>query len=418
MRLRSMRATIVCGVAIFLKFGGVATAQSTNDKTQWVGSWAASQQVPEVANLLDTDLLHDATLRQIVHLSVGGSELRVRVSNAFGREPLHLTAVHVARPVSAASAAIDAASDKAVTFDGSADVTIPAGAEYLSDAVVMPVAALSNLAISIHYDEPPVGETGHPGSRATSYVAHGDLVSAANLPEAKTVEHWYQISGVDVVAEKKAASVVTLGDSITDGHGATTNGNDRWPDVLAARMQADKSTREMGLLNEGIGGNRLLLDGLGPNALARFDRDVLAQTAVSAVIVLEGVNDLGTLTRDHDVSVEAHKALVGRIEGAYAQMIARGHAHGVRVIGATILPYGRSKYYHPGPEGEADRQAVNAWIRAAGHFDGVVDFDQAMKDPVHPNNLSPAYDSGDGLHPGPAGYRAMADAVSLKLLER
>ena len=418
MRLRSMRATIVCGVAIFLMIGGVATAQSTNDKTKWVGSWAASQQVPEVANLLDTDLLHDATLRQIVHLSVGGSELRVRVSNAFGREPLHLTAVHVARPVSAASAAIDAASDKAVTFDGSADVTIPAGAEYLSDAVVMPVAALSNLAISIHYDEPPVGETGHPGSRATSYVAHGDLVSAANLPEAKTVEHWYQISGVDVVAEKKAASVVTLGDSITDGHGATTNGNDRWPDVLAARMQADKSTREMGLLNEGIGGNRLLLDGLGPNALARFDRDVLAQTAVSAVIVLEGVNDLGTLTRDHDVSAEAHKALVGRIEGAYAQMIARGHAHGVRVIGATILPYGRSKYYHPGPEGEADRQAVNAWIRAAGHFDGVVDFDQVMKDPVHPNNLSPAYDSGDGLHPGPAGYRAMADAVSLKLLER
>jgi len=418
MRLGSMRATIVCGVAVWLMMSGFVAAQGTNDKTHWVGSWAASQQIPEAANLLDTELLHDATLRQIVHLSVGGSELRVRVSNAFGTQPLHLTAVHVARPVSAASAAIDVASDKAVTFDGAADVTIPAGAEYLSDAVAMPVMALSNLAISIHYDEPPVGETGHPGSRATSYVVHGDLVSAANLPEAKTVEHWYQISGVDVVAEKKAASVVTLGDSITDGHGATTNGNDRWPDVLAARMQADKSTREMGLLNEGIGGNRLLLDGLGPNALARFDRDVLAQTAVSAVIVLEGVNDLGTLTRDHDVSVEAHKALVGRIEGAYAQMIARGHAHGVRVIGATILPYGGSKYYHPGPESEADRQAVNAWIRAAGHFDGVVDFDQVMKDPAHPNNLSPAYDSGDGLHPGPAGYKVMGDAVSLKLLER
>src|ERR1700744_5242085 len=164
MRLGSMRATIVCGVAIFLMIGGVATAQGTNDKTQWVGSWAASQQVPEVANLLDTELLHDATLRQIVHLSVGGSELRGRVSNAFGRQPLHLTAVHVARPVSAASAAINAASDKAVTFDGSADVTIPAGAEYLSDAVMMPVAALSSLAISIHYDEPSVGQTGHPGS--------------------------------------------------------------------------------------------------------------------------------------------------------------------------------------------------------------------------------------------------------------
>jgi lysophospholipase L1-like esterase len=383
----------------------------------WVGSWASSQQVPETANLLDTEMLRDATLRQIVHLSAGGSQLRVRVSNASGTAPLHLTAVHVARPVSASSAAIDVASDKAVTFDGAADVTVPAGAEYLSDAVAMPVAPLSDLAISIHYDEPPVGETGHPGSRATSYVVHGDAVSAASLPDAKTVDHWYQISGVDVVAEKKVAAMVVLGDSITDGHGATTNGNDRWPDVLAARMQADKSTRGTGLLNEGIGGNRLLLDGLGPNALARFDRDVLAQTAVRVVIVLEGVNDLGTLTRDHEVSAEAHKALVARIQGAYAQIVARAHAHGVRVIGATILPYGGSKYYHPGAEGEADRQAVNVWIRETGHFDGVVDFDQAMKDPAHPNAILPAYDSGDGLHPSAAGYRVMGDAVSLKLLE-
>jgi lysophospholipase L1-like esterase len=418
MRFGPMRAAFVCGIAIWFVTSGVAAAQDTNDKTHWVGSWAASQQIPETANLLDIELLRDATLRQIVHLSVGGSGLRVRVSNAFGTQPLHLTAVHVARPVSAASAAIDAASDKAVTFDGATDVMIPAGAEYLSDAVMMPVAALSSLAISIHYDEPPAGETGHPGSRATSYVAHGDLVSAVSLPDAKTVEHWYQISGVDVVAEKNGAAVVVLGDSITDGHGATTNGNDRWTDVLAARMQTDKSTRGMGLLNEGIGGNRLLLDGLGPNALARFDRDVLAQTAVRAVIVLEGVNDLGTLTRDHVASAEAHKALVGRMEGAYAQMIVRGHAHGVRVIGATILPYGRSTYYHPGPESEADRQAVNVWIRAAGHFDGVVDFDQVMKAPAYPNAILPVYDSGDGLHPSPAGYKAMADFVSLKLLER
>jgi lysophospholipase L1-like esterase len=413
-----VRATIAFGIAVWLMMSGVAVGQDTNDKTQWVGSWAASQQIPEAQNLLDPELLRDATLRQIVHLSLGGSQLRVRVSNAFGTQPLHLTAVHVARPVSAASATIDAASDTAVTFDGVADVTIPAGAEYLSDAVAMPVAALSSVAISIHYHEPPTRETGHPGSRATSYVAHGDLVSAINLPDAKTVEHWYQISGIDVVGSKNGASVVTLGDSITDGHGATTNGNDRWPDLLAARMQADKSTRGAGLLNEGIGGNRLLLDGLGPNALARFDRDVLAQTAVRAVIVLEGVNDLGTLTRDHDVSAEEHAALVKRMEGAYAQMIARAHVHGIRVIGATILPYGGSKYYHPGAEGEADRQAVNAWIREAGHFDAVVDFDQVVRDPAHPNTILPAYDSGDGLHPSPAGYKAMADAVSLKLLER
>jgi lysophospholipase L1-like esterase len=284
--------------------------------------------------------------------------------------------------------------------------------------VPFPVAALSNLAISIHYDQPPTGETGHPGSRATSYVVHGDLVSAASLPDAKTVEHWYQVSGVDVVASPDGGAVVTLGDSITDGHGATTNGNDRWTDVLAARMQGDKSARMVGVLNEGIGGNRLLLDGLGPNALARFDRDVLAQTAVRAVVVLEGVNDLGTLTRDHDVSAEEHAALVAQIEGAYAQMIERAHAHGIRVVGATILPYGGSNYYHPGAESEADRQVINAWIRGAGHFDAVVDFDKVTRDPAHPDRLLPAYDSGDHLHPGPAGYKAMGEAIPLSLFKK
>ena len=406
---------MLCGVAIWLVTSCCVGAQTTKPTMYWVGSWAASQQVPETQNLLDPELLRDATLRQIVHLSVGGSQLRVRVSNAFGTAPLHVSAVHVARPVSAASATIDAASDRAATFHGGADVTIPPGAEYLSDAVMFPVAALSNLAISIHFDEPPVGETGHPGSRATSYVVHGDMVSEARLPDAKTVEHWYQISGVDVISPVQGVTVVTLGDSITDGHGTTTNGNDRWPDVLAARMQADKSTRMMGVLNEGIGGNRLLLDGLGPNALARFDRDVLAQTAVHAVIVLEGVNDLGGLTRGKEVSKAEHMALVDRIEGACAQMIARAHAHGIRVIGATILPYGGSTYYHPGVENEADRQAVNAWIRDPSHFDDVVDFDAVMRDPAHPNLILPAYDSGDGLHPGPAGYKAMGDAIPLTL---
>jgi lysophospholipase L1-like esterase len=417
MRVNLWKRTVVCGVVVWLLMIGRVEAQKNVSTAHWVGSWAASQQTPETANLLDPELMRDGTLRQIVHLSVGGDQLRVRLSNAFGTAPLHLTAVHVAKPVSPAGAAIDAATDKALTFGGEADVTIPAGAEYVSDPVTFPAAALSDLAITVHYDEPPTGETGHPGSRATSYVVHGDLVSAVNLPDAKKVEHWYQISGVDVVGPEKATTVVTLGDSITDGHGATTNGNDRWPDVLAARMQADKSTKVMGVLNHGIGGNRLLMDGLGPNALARFDRDVVAQTAVHVVIVLEGVNDLGTLTRDRDATAEAHAALVKRIEGAYQQMIVRAHAHGIRVIGTTILPWGGSKYYHPGPESEADRQAINAWIRDPSHFDGVVDFDAMMRDPAHPNLILPAYDSGDGLHPGPAGYKAMGDAIPLKLLK-
>ena len=418
MRVDAMRGRVLIGVVAGLVMMGCAGAQTARPVTYWVGSWAASQQTPEPQNALAPEDLRDATLRQIVHLSAGGSQLRLRVSNAFGRAPLHLTAVHVARPVSAASSAIDAGSDRAVLFNGAADVTIPAGAEYLSDAVALPVAALSDLAISIHLDEPPVGETGHPGSRATSYLVHGDMVSAVSLPGAKTVEHWYQISGVDVVSTAQGAAIVTLGDSITDGHAATTNGNDRWPDVLAGRLQAAAASAGLSVLNEGIGGNRILLDGLGPNALARFDRDVLVQAGVRYVIVLEGVNDLGVLTRDGVASAEEHQEMVRRIESAYAQMIARAHTHGVRVIGATILPYAGSGYYHPGPENEADRLAINAWIRDASHFDGVVDFDQVMRDPARPDHLLAAYDSGDHLHPSPAGYKTMGSAVPLMLFSR
>jgi lysophospholipase L1-like esterase len=206
-----------------------------------------------------------------------------------------------------------------------------------------------------------------------------------------------------------------LGDSITDGHGATTNGNDRWTDVLAARLQASPGTRGLGVSNQGIGGNHLLTDGLGPNALARFDRDVLATAGVRWVIVFEGVNDLGGLARNGEVTPADHAALVQRVLAAYEQMILRAHAHGLRVIGATITPYVGSDYYHPGALSEADRQAVNVWIRAAGHFDAVIDFDAVVRDPEHLDRLLPAFDCGDHLHPSPAGYKAMGEAVSLSL---
>ena len=274
------------------------SAQNAPASTEhWIGTWASSQQVPEPANALPVDQLRDATLRQIVHLSVGGSELRVHLSNAFGTAPLQIDSVHIARPLSPASDEIDATTDKALTFAGSSDVIIPAGAEYISDPVEYPVAALSNLAITFHLSEPPAQQTGHPGSRATSYVVHGNLVSAATLPNATKVDHWYQIAGVDVTGPVDALSIVALGDSITDGHATTTNGNDRWTDVLAERLQRAAATNHIGVLNQGIGGNHLLTDGLGPNALARFNRDVLAQTGVRYVIVFEGVNDLGGLTR-------------------------------------------------------------------------------------------------------------------------
>jgi lysophospholipase L1-like esterase len=392
---------------------GVARAQTTQQN--WVGSWAASQQIPELQNALASDDLRDATLRQIVPLSVGGASLRVHLSNAFGTAPLHFSSVHIARPISASAAKIDPTTDKALSFSGNDDVTVPAGAEFVSDAVEYPMAAGSNLGVTIHFDVPPAQQTGHPGSRATSYLAHGDLVSAVDLPDAKKIDHWYQLAGVDVIAPLNAAAIVALGDSITDGHGATTNGNDRWTDVLAHRLQSSPATQTVSVLNQGIGGNHLLTDGLGPNALARFDRDVLAQTGVRYLIVLEGVNDLGGLTRSGEVSPAEHVALVRRIEEAYQQIVMRAHAHGIRVIGGTILPYTGSDYYHPGPNSEADRQAVNQWIRTPGHFDEIVDFDKVMRDPGHPDSLLPSYDSGDHLHPSPAGYSAMGTAIPLAL---
>ncbi len=397
----------------------------------WVVSWAASQQIPEPANALPPDDLRDATLRQIVHLSVGGSALRVHLSNAFGTNALHFTSVHVARPFSPASPAIDPATDMALTFAGQNEVTIPPGAEFVSDPVAIVLAPLSDLAVSFHLDAPPAVETGHPGSRATSYYLHGDLVSAPGFsgpdwpgrpdqPAAKKIDHWYQLAGVDVLAPAGAASVAALGDSITDGHGSTTNGNDRWTDVLAARLSAAPATHLIGVSNQGIGGNHLLTDGLGPNALARFDRDVLAQAGVRWLIVFEGVNDLGKLARGEDlpngVATPAdHAALVARILAAYQQMILRAHAQSLRVYGATITPYVGSDYYHPGPAEEVDREAVNAWIRAPGHFDAVVDFDAVVRDPAHPDHLLPAFDCGDHLHPSPAGYRAMGNAIPLSL---
>jgi lysophospholipase L1-like esterase len=381
----------------------------------WVGSWAASQQLPEPENSLAPDDLRDATLRQLIHLSVGGRLIRIHVSNAFGTTPVHLLSVHIARPIQISSAAIDAATDRAVTFHGTNDVIVPAGAEFISDPIEYPVAPLSNLAISIYFDGPPAAETGHPGSHATSYLIHGNLISAADLAEAKKFDHWYQIAGIDVMAPPGVASIVVLGDSITDGHGATTNGNDRWTDMLARRLQHAPASRKVGVLNQGIGGNHLLTDGLGPNALARFDRDVLAQTGVRYLIVLEGVNDLGGLTRTREATPAEHAALVQRIIGAYEQIVARAHTHGITAIGATILPYMGSDFYHPGPANESDRQAVNEWIRTPGHFDTVIDFDRVMRDRAHPDRLRPDFDCGDHLHPSPAGYAAMGKAVPLSL---
>ena len=389
---------------------GVCAAQE-----HWVGSWASSQQLVEPQNSLPVDDLRDATLRQIVHLSLGGSEIRVHLSNRFGTAPLKFAAVHVAKAVAPGSSAIVLPTDKELTFSGAPSVIVPAGADYVSDPLDFTVAPLSDLAISIYLEQPTQQQTGHPGARTTTFVTHGNLVGSPELADAKRVEHWYFVAGLDVVAPADATAIVTLGDSITDGHGATENGNDRWPDVLARRLQSAPGMQDVAVLNHGIGGNRLLLDGLGPNALARFDHDVLAQAGARFLVVLEGVNDLGMLTHSSAVSQAEHDELVHRMIGAYEQMIALAHAHGIKVYGCTIMPYGGSAFYHPDAVNEADRLAVNAWIRAAGHFDAVIDLDAVMRDPAHPDRLLPQLDSGDHLHPSPAGYAAMANAIPLTL---
>jgi lysophospholipase L1-like esterase len=410
-RARGFFATI--GFWMYLGFMPPRPLLASSALQTWVATWGSSQQIPEPQNELPIDDLRDATVRQIFHLSVGGSGLRVHMSNAFGTEALRFTSVHIARPLSPSAPAIDPSSDRQLTFMGKPDVVVPPGAEFVSDPLNLKVAPLSDLAVTFHLDIPPVRQTGHPGSRATSYYAHGDSVDAATLIEPKRVDHWFQISEIDVQIGPEAAAVVVLGDSTTDGHGATTNGNDRWTDVLAARLQGLPLTRNVGVSNQGIGGNHLLTDGLGPNALSRFDRDVLAPAGVRWLIIFEGVNDLGGLTRTGEVPLADHAALVERLLSAYRQLVERAHAHGLLAFGATITPYIGSNYYHPGLLSEADRQAVNRWIRVAGHFDGVIDFDAVVRDPNYPDRLLPAFDCGDHLHPSPAGYKAMGESISL-----
>lgn len=380
----------------------------------WVATWAMAQQGPEPSQpqLPDAELT-DATVRQIVHLSAGGAELRVTLSNAFGTRPLRVDAVHVARAKAPGESAIDVTTDHVVRFDGRESVVIPVGAVWVSDAVALPMQPLSDLAISFHYAEAPSVQTSHPGSRATSFVVHGEHSGDAELANAERTVRWLGLAEVDVEAAKDAGGVVALGDSITDGHASTTDENDRWTDELARRLQADRKTREIAVVNEGIGGNHLLTNGLGESALERIDRDVLAVSGVRYVIVLEGINDLGALARTAGATQADHDELVKRMEGALEQIVERAHAHGILVYGCTIMPDDGSDYYHPDAADDAARQAVNAWILAPGHFDGVLDMDKVMRDPANPLRLNPAFDSGDHLHPGPVGYKAMGDAVPI-----
>jgi lysophospholipase L1-like esterase len=356
------------------------------------------------------------TVRQIVRTSVGGDQVRVRLANSFGDVPLVIGAARVA--LRDAEERIDPASDRVLTFSGRPSITIPPGALAVSDPVALPVPALSELTVSIYFPEPTTSTTVHAFAFQTNYFSPvGDFTGEAAMPVEKTAQSWVFLTGIDVMVDEPTGVVVALGDSITDGALSTPDTNQRWPDLLAERLVEATDQPAMAVLNAGIGGNRVLGDPFegfeftGPNALARFDRDVLAQPGITHLIVFEGINDIGmpAVTGDPAEFVSADEIITG-----LRQLAERAHEHGVVAIGATITPFEGSMVFSE--EGEAVRQDVNDWIRTGGAFDAVIDFDEVVRDPRQPTRLLPAYDSGDLLHPNDAGFGAMADSIDLALL--
>lgn len=375
----------------------------------WVTTWGCAPQLTESRNLPPTPLAN-GTLRQFVHVTLGGKRLRVRFSNAYGTNSVAINSTHVGLSAGAGSAGngeINTGTDKALTFHGAPSVNIPPGEVIVSDPCDFDLPALTNLALSIYFGNIS-GTTinGHPGSRTTSFILATNAVEAANMAGAAKTAHWYIITGVDVLADNSSKGIVTLGDSITDGRGSTTDGNDRWPDNLARRLATNAPTAGVAVVNMGIGGNGIF-GGLGPAALSRFDRDALDQSGAGWVIVFEGVNDIGGSRGG------SGPALATNLISAYTQFANKAHARGMRAYGATITPFGGSSYYTPAHE--AARQTVNAWFRTNRVYDAVIDFDAIVRDPVTLTNLLPAYDTGDHLHLNPNGYKAMADAIDLNL---
>jgi lysophospholipase L1-like esterase len=388
---------------------------AAHGRPRWLHTWVAMPQLTEPGNLPPapftgaSSTLVDTTLRQTVHVTIGGSRLRVRFSNAFGGAALPITAAGVALPAGgqAGVSAIVPGTARPLTFGGRASVVVPIGAQVVSDPVDLPVASGSNLTISTYLaaGQETLNLTSHPGSRTTTYLTNGNFVAAPDLSGAASVAHWYLISGVEVPGTAPAIAIV--GDSLTDGRGSTTDGNDRWPDQLFARR------RRTAILNQAAGGNRVLNDGLGPNVLARLDRDVLATSGVDRMLIFEGVNDIGTAP----ATVADQKQVVDDLLFAFEQVVLRAHARDITAYGATITPFGGNTGYDD-PDGlrEQSRQAVNAVLRRGRLFDEIVDFDVAARDPAVPRQLNPAYDTGDHLHLNPAGYGALAAAVPLRWL--
>jgi lysophospholipase L1-like esterase len=375
---------------------------------QWLGTWAASPEGQASVKAVSTG----TTYREIVHTSTGGAGVRVVVTNEFGHEPLTIGAARIAS--SRGGATIETSTSKVLRFGGQDSVTLPAGTMAGSDAVAMELPALTDVAVSLFVPAQRISQfTVHSYALQTNYVSAGNVIDASTQTAAKEVSSWYFLKAIEVEEEDVArGAIVALGDSITDGAASAPNANGRWPNVLAARIQADKTLSGLSVLNAGINGNRLLHNGYGESALMRLDRDVLTQAGVKYLIVLEGINDIGHIvTPTSSDPAETAPSIIRALQ----QIAVRAHTHGIKVIGATITPYESCKY--SSPEGEKMRQAVNDWIRTTKDLDSFADFEKIVRDPAHPTRFLPAYDSGDHLHPNAAGLRAMGSGIDLSLFK-
>jgi len=397
----------VLALATSVAAGGTLSRGQSMPHAQWVGTWATSPYLADGG--FNVRPFSGVTLREIAHISAGGAQIRVRFTNAFGTDPLTINDAHVA--LSAGGSAVKPESDHSITFGGATSVRVPAGAEIFSDPVALTVPPLSDVAVSFYLPSQVMrAETYHGFADQDNFLADGDHAGEPDLAQPTTVSSWYFLDGIDVPATPGAHAIVTLGDSITDGALSTHNANRRWPDVLAARLSEDPKLSHISVLNEGIGGNRVLNDVTGPSALARLDRDVLAQSGARYVIVLESINDIGRLAH---LQSPNDAVTAEQLELGLKQIADAAHEHGMKAIGATLTPYGGAGYHSDA--GEQVRQAVNDWIRSSGTFDGVVDFDKITQDPQNPKQFSALYDSGDHLHPNDAGYKAMGEGIDLAL---
>jgi lysophospholipase L1-like esterase len=421
MQKTNTKAAVILVLLLLCTF---VSAEDGKNQGRWVAAWSTAIHTPlPFPGLPPAPVFEKQTIRMVIRPTIGGLRARIRFSNEYGASPLEIGSAHIALTNQGAS--IVAGSDHAITFNGKPSVVIPAGAPVLSDPVSINILPFTEVSVTIYLPRPTPATTTHFWAQHDTYISgSGDFASETSIPQPTVTKSWYYLAGLEVWTAEKAGAVVAFGDSITDGVGAKQGDYEDWPDVLAKRLAGQKGA-SLSVLNEGIGGNRILYDGAGVSALARLDRDVLAEPGVRDVILLEGINDIGwphmKLRPSKDGSPPKASPFAG--QGVTAddlilgmrQIIDRAHEHHIRVFGATLTPYQGADYFSE--DGEQVRQAVNQWIRTGGAFDGVFDFDAAVRDPEHPAQFREAYQSGDHLHPSAAGYKAMVGAIDLGVLQ-